>query len=208
MSPWKLMIHAKEVTRCEPSDDLETNRVMCEDNWNSTEDPAFPPDLRAWMDESTLICIVLNGVQSACELGDTSRTLTTHFSAGQPRVLLTILTYCYAVGIYASEEIEARIPTDPSLRYLSVGARPTWHDLRRFRRQERKALHKALNRVLYLSRGFRSCSIAEMLRIDAAWCDQLLGSCGTDSTQTLLADLAANYRINQSVLRDSMALDE
>jgi hypothetical protein len=160
------------------------------------------------VDESAFVGLVLDAVQSACSFGGDSRRTTTHLPAGQPRVLLTILAYSYAVGLYASEEIENRITTDSGLRYLSAGARPSWHDLRRFRRQNRKMLQGALSQVLQLARQFRLWSIAKRLPIDVESCGQIAGGYGPEAMEILLADSAANDRIHQAVLRDSMALDD
>src|SRR5688572_19509416 len=52
----------------------------------------------------------------------------------QSRSLLTVLTYCYAMGTYASQEVEAVLRNDILLRYLRGDELPDWHILCRFRR--------------------------------------------------------------------------
>jgi hypothetical protein len=49
-----------------------------------------------------------------------------------PAQIVTLLTYCYARGIYSSEEIEARLPNDKAIAYICAGVKPDWHLLRRF----------------------------------------------------------------------------
>jgi hypothetical protein len=196
------------MSRYDPTPHENSVRSSREGAWNPAAEDGFPQDLRQWVGESALLSWVLDAVQSICEPGGRASGGTTPVPVGQPRVFLTLLTYCYAVGVYASEEIEDRIPTDATLCYLSAGARPTWHDLRHFRRQTRKMLHQALSKVFQTAREFRLWSIANMLQIDADWRDRLAVDSPRESRQTQLADLAANDRINQAVLRDSMALDE
>jgi hypothetical protein len=50
-------------------------------------------------------------------------------------VLRTLLTYCYAAGIFASEEIQESIRHDPVLRYLASNHFPVWQEIRGFRRR-------------------------------------------------------------------------
>ncbi|MBI2947463.1 MAG: hypothetical protein HYY23_07445 [Verrucomicrobia bacterium] len=196
------------MSRYDPAQHSDSVRVPREVAGIPTGEDGFPQDLRLWVDENILVNLVLEAVQSVCEPGIDSRGKSEPLPEGRPRVFLTLLTYSYAVGIYASDEIEDRIATEPALRYLSAGARPSWHDLRRFRRQNREIIRGALTRVLRIAREFRLWSIAKMLDIDSAWCGRLAAVRTAEYKQTMLVIQAANDRINQAVLRDSMALDE
>ena len=108
----------------------------------------LPQDLSAWVEHEVLVRLVLEAVQSACDVAGDKGSLATPVPVGRPRILLTLLVYSYASGTYASEQIEDRVTSDPVLRYLSAGARPTWHDLRRFRRQQRPLIQAALGRAI------------------------------------------------------------
>ena len=61
-----------------------------------------------------------------------------------PAMLRTLLTYCYATGVYCSHEIESATLADPSIRYICAHQRPTWPIIRRFRRQNLPWLRQAL----------------------------------------------------------------
>jgi hypothetical protein len=67
-----------------------------------------------------------------------------------PAQIVTLLTYCYARGIYSSEEIEARLPNDKAIAYICAGVKPDWHLLRRFRRQHVFLLIEALAQLIKL----------------------------------------------------------
>ena len=54
--------------------------------------------------------------------------------AYQPRTLLALLTYAYALGIYASSDVEAMMRADNNFRHLCAGEFPHWKVLRHFRR--------------------------------------------------------------------------
>ena len=68
--------------------------------------------------------------------------------ACQPRMLLTLLAYCYSVEIYGSAEIEALLQRDTNLRPL---CREQFLDapmIRRFRRENRESLQACLEAAL------------------------------------------------------------
>lgn len=58
--------------------------------------------------------------------------------------LLSVLTYSYAVGCLASDEIEEGCRLDPALAYLSGGRLPSSPTIRRFRRVYRSQVAQTL----------------------------------------------------------------
>ena len=177
-------------------------------DWSSAGNDELPQDLRAWVDEATLVQMVLHAVQSVCEMEVISRRLATTIPAGLPRIVLSILAYSYAVGTYRSEEIEAQIVSDRNLRYLSAGARPSWHDLRRFRRQRRPLVHAALSLTLRLACRFSLRPDGVYLGSNFEPSDSFLALEPTAFKRTIeTAHTAAAERINQAVRWDSIELD-
>jgi len=65
--------------------------------------------------------------------------------AYRPKSLLALLTYCYAMGILGSQDIEHSLEGDPLFRLLCNNEFPNWHAIRRFRRINRHALHHTLH---------------------------------------------------------------
>ena len=63
-------------------------------------------------------------------------------------MLLTLLTCCYARGLYDSRDIVAATAYDPTIRYLCKGTRLRWEMLRSFRRRHRSLLLHCLGWVL------------------------------------------------------------
>jgi len=64
--------------------------------------------------------------------------------AFQPRMMLAMLTYCYAVGVYGSEEAEAMMFSDGNFRALCGMEYPDWKRLKRFRRDNHPVLLRTL----------------------------------------------------------------
>ena len=67
------------------------------------------------------------------------------------RMLLTLLTYAYARGVYNSVELAERIVSDADLRYLATGDRPSPTVLRQFRRQQGRLIRAAIGQLLVLA---------------------------------------------------------
>ena len=64
--------------------------------------------------------------------------------AFRPQAMLAMLTYCYATGVYGSEDVELMMREDASLRALCGTEIPDWKSLKRFRRQNHAMLQRAL----------------------------------------------------------------
>ncbi len=151
----------------------------------------FPDDLRQWIDARTLVSCVLEAVQATVQVPD--QALPETLPLGRPRMLLTILTYSYAVGLLGSDEIAHQIVVDPELGYLSAKSEPTPSELRHFRRYHRAMLQWSLSHLL-----------------ERAWKarpDFSLSKCRDQGLIDRAAGQAAEQRINQAVLTDTMALD-
>jgi len=71
-----------------------------------------------------------------------------HIPGTRPEMLITLLTYCYSVGMYDSRDIEWASRTDRTIRYICAGVRPEWRTLRRFRRNHRDIIRASLIHVM------------------------------------------------------------
>ena len=86
----------------------------------------LPADLRQWVPEDDLVHFVINAVETmklpalnVNERGSGSKQYP-------PRVMLALLIYCYANGIFGSRRIERATYRDIAVRYLTgIGIRTT-----------------------------------------------------------------------------------
>jgi hypothetical protein len=101
-------------------------------------------DLSGWTGERGLVKLTLDAVQSV----EAPRRAGATAPAHQPRMMVTLLAYCYAKGLYGSRQIEEAIQSDPVIRYLCAREYPDWKDLRRFRREHRDWIGACLSQVL------------------------------------------------------------
>jgi hypothetical protein len=104
-------------------------------------------DLSAWVAPETLVNLVLSVVQTTEDAKLRRAGLALGGRTLPPRLMLTLLTYAYAVGLFASQAIADRLGEDPILQYLSCGKRPEAEALRRFRRRNRETITQCLETV-------------------------------------------------------------
>jgi hypothetical protein len=166
----------------------------------------LPEDLRAWVGADCLARLA-QAVAQTFHWPETRNNQTAGtVSRLRPQMMLSLLTYCYAIGVEASQEIESGIDRDATMRHLSGGAWLTWHDIRRFRRWNRVRLQQALARLFRIVWRLR-------LAVGGGQAPErgLPGparSCRWGQGQ--LEDelrAAAEERIERAVLLDSVALD-
>lgn len=105
--------------------------------------------LFARLDDGTLVGLALQAVQEF----DGVLPMMAAGSGGRfnPAQTTTLLAYCYSRGIFSSEEIETRLPNDRAIAYINSGAKPDWHVLRRFRRDNCLLLLGVLTRLMELA---------------------------------------------------------
>jgi hypothetical protein len=108
--------------------------------------------------------------------------------AFEPRTLLALLSYCYARDIFGSAEIEDVLRRDANFRQICNNEFPGARVIRRFRRDNREALHRCLAAALR--------SLAE-------------GAAQSMSSECLTAAIAedASRRIMKAMFIDSMETD-
>ena len=125
--------------------------------------------------------------------------------AYQPRTLLALMTYAYALGIYASSDIETMMRRDANFRQLCGHEFAGWRMLRHFRRANLDSVRTCLERTLRnISNAKRNQIVStgvirrDGLRMDAGQNE------GWDEEQ-IAAE--ANERLERAIWMDSMALD-
>lgn len=109
----------------------------------------LPPDLRNWVPENHVVHFILDAVdQLPAEF-----FLFNHRGTGEsqypPRMMLSLLIYCYATGRFSSRKIEEATHSDVIVRYICGGDLHPDHDtLCTFRRKNRDLFEKAFVEVL------------------------------------------------------------
>jgi hypothetical protein len=123
--------------------------------------------------------------------------------AFRTRMLLAMVTYCYAAGIYGSQDIEVVMREDATFRFLCGNEFPGWKAIRRFRSYNRDAIQRCLEETL------RGATQLPNRREAAAPPGQK--STHPDRQEGWIQEqfaLEAEERIERAMWIDSMALDD
>jgi hypothetical protein len=103
-------------------------------------------DLRELIGERGVIELVLEEVQA---LGDALAANSSGVTLmPRSRLVLTLLTYCCAAGIYGSEDIEWACRNDSGAHYISANTPIDQETIRRFRRLHRSWIEHCLSRTM------------------------------------------------------------
>jgi transposase len=115
----------------------------------------LPPDLRDWVAEDDLVHFVLGAVDRL----PLSTFAVNHKGCGDeqypPHMMLSLLIYCYANGLFGSRRIERATYRDLAVRYLCANRHPDHDTLCAFRRNNLDAIAAAFMDVLELARELK-----------------------------------------------------
>ncbi len=112
----------------------------------------LPPDLREWIPEDDMVHFVLEAVKGVA----ISNFQINHRGSGDrqypPRMMLALLIYSYANGIFSSRRIERATYRDIAVRYITANTHPDHTTISEFRRRNAAAFSEAFLHVLMLAR--------------------------------------------------------
>lgn len=120
-------------------------------------DQAFllPPDLRDWIPEDDLAHFVI----AAVERVDMGAFKVNHRGTGSaqyhPRMMLALLIYCYANGIFSSRRIERASYRDIGVRFVAANSHPDHDTIATFRRENFAAVGESFLEVLLLAKELK-----------------------------------------------------
>jgi len=112
----------------------------------------MPPDLREWLDEDHLAWFVIEAIEELdLETFYASYRTDGHGRAAHdPKMMLTLLAYAYAVGERSSRGIERRCREDVAFRVICANQAPDHATIARFRVRHEQALADIFSQVLGL----------------------------------------------------------
>jgi len=115
----------------------------------------LPPDLRDWIPQDDLVHFVIQAVEGL----DLSRFRVNVRGSGSaqypPRMMLSLLIYCYANGVFSSRRIERATHRDIAVRYLTGDTHPDHDTICTFRRAHFDAVAACFVHVLELAQELK-----------------------------------------------------
>lgn len=112
----------------------------------------LPVDLRDWVPEDDLVHFVISAVETM-ELGSARvNSRGTGSKQYPPGMMLALLVYCYANGVFSSRRIERATYRDIAVRYLTADTHPDHDTICAFRRDNGELVEEAFCQALRLAR--------------------------------------------------------
>ena len=115
----------------------------------------LPPDLRDWIPADDLGHFVIEAVDRV----DLGAFKVNHRGTGSaqyhPRMMLALMIYCYANGIFSSRRIERATHRDIGVRFVAANRHPDPDTIARFRRENFAAVSESFLQVLLLSKELK-----------------------------------------------------
>ena len=104
---------------------------------NFDRDQAFPlpPDLRDWVPRDDLAHFVIEAVERVEMRAFKVNHRGTGSARYHPWMMLALLIYCYANGIFSSRRIERATHRDIGVRFVAANQHPDHDTIAAFRRQ-------------------------------------------------------------------------
>jgi transposase len=113
----------------------------------------LPPDLRDWVAKDHLVHFVIDAMDAV----DTSLAVVNERGTGSaqypPAMLLALLVYSYATGVFSSRQIERSTHENVAVRLLCADTHPDHDTLCVFRRKNAALLARVFAQVLELAAG-------------------------------------------------------
>lgn len=122
----------------------------------------LPPDLRDWLPEDHLAHFILEAVNALPLAGARVNERGSGSAQYPPRMLLAVLVYCYATGLFSSRQIERATYTDVAVRFLAGDTHPDHDTLCAFRRGNGLLLKNSFVEVLKLAREMKVLKVGRI----------------------------------------------
>lgn len=119
----------------------------------------LPQDLREWIPENDMVHFVIEAVEGM----HLANLRVNHRGSGSaqypPTMMMALLIYCYANGVFGSRRIEAATYRDIAVRYLSGDTHPDHDTICKFRRENFESVADCFVRVLEMAREMKMLKV-------------------------------------------------
>jgi transposase len=151
----------------------------------------LPHDLREWVPEDDLAHFIVEAVERVYVGAFKVNWRGTGKAQYHPRMMLALLIYCYANGIFSSRRIERASYRDVAVRFIAADTHPDHDTIAAFRRENADAFAAAFAQVLLMARELGLLKLG-MVSIDGTKIDanaSKIRSVRYDRARTLRAQL-------------------
>lgn len=122
----------------------------------------LPPDLQDWLPADDLAHFVLEAVERVPLARFKVNTRDTGSAQYHPSMMLSLLIYCYANGIFSSRRIERATRRDIGVRFITANCHPDHDTICKFRRENFSAISESFLQVLLLAKELKLLKVGKV----------------------------------------------
>lgn len=148
----------------------------------------LPPDLRDWVPEDDLVHFVIEAVARVDMAPFKVNVQGSGSEQYHPRMMLALVIYCYANGIFASRRIERATYRDIGVRFVAANTHPDHDTICKFRRENGAAIEACFLKVLELAAELK------LLKVGAVSIDGTKIDANANKHKSVCYDRAAELR--------------
>ena len=130
----------------------------------------LPVDLREWVPADDMVHFILEAVEQVPLAHFQVNVRGSGSKQYHPRMMLALLIYCYANGVFGSRRIEMATYRDIAVRYLCADTHPDHDTICKFRRENLEAIGESFLQVLRLARELKLLKVGTV-RVDGTKLD-------------------------------------
>lgn len=124
-------------------------------SYSPNQDYLLPPSLQDWLPASHLCYFIMDTVEQL----DLSKFKVSYHGQGgsgnipyAPKLLVAVLLYAYATGVFSSRQIAKKLYEDIAFRILGAGNFPSYRTIARFRAENLEAFSDIFTQVVTIAR--------------------------------------------------------
>ena len=122
----------------------------------------MPPSIQDWVKEDDMAHFVLEAVNELSESDCHLNWRGTGSRQYPPQMMMALLIYCYAHGVFSSRRIEAATYRDVSVRFITGDTHPDHDVIAAFRRSNYELFVKCFVKVLELAKAMKILQVGEV----------------------------------------------
>lgn len=112
----------------------------------------MPPSIQEWVGKDDMARFVVEAVEAVEESACRINWRGSGNAQYAPRMMLGLLVYCYAHGVFSSRKIETATYRDIAVRFICGDNHPDHDTIAAFRRENRALFRECFAKVLHLAR--------------------------------------------------------
>ncbi len=121
-------------------------------NYDRSQRLLLPPDLKDWVADDDLAHFIVEAVERI----DMNAFHVSRTGSGKaqyhPRMMVALLIYSYAIGVFSSRKIEQATYRNVSVRFIAANSHPDHDTIAKFRRDNGPAFEAAFTHILLLAK--------------------------------------------------------